>query len=129
MCVSDPNGRSRVRTSSSFVPIFSITSGCALTHTPSPATSRSSASSTTRVALAHDRIDPHQHPVEPEQLRPHLVDELVVEHHRLRPHAGRLKRIEHRPQPLPERHRRRIRAATASPRSPRQRMPTLRALD
>ena len=56
----------------SFTPILRITSGCALTQGPRDATSRSIASSASRVCPSVNRIDPDQHAIDGEKL-PSLI--------------------------------------------------------
>src|SRR5262252_4551224 len=67
----------RVRYSTSFVPIFGIRSGCALTNTPWLATSRRSGSSVARLPSFADRIDPDEDAVYAQQLLAHTVGDLI----------------------------------------------------
>ncbi len=62
-----------VSTSTFFVAIFRITSGCALTQTPASATSRSSDIQRRAVKALLDRVHPYEHSVQLEELLTHRV--------------------------------------------------------
>ena len=84
-----PQPRCFVRYRTSLTPILRMTSGCALTHGPRAATSRSIASSTSRVRAFVDRIDPHQHAVAGQKLGADLVGIIVGVDRRLSVNAER----------------------------------------
>ena len=68
----------------------------------------------TRPAVV-ERIDPHEHAVDREQLVAHLVGESLVEHGRLGVDAGPLQLLEHGAIAIVVRRRRKARRAVAAP--------------
>ena len=76
-CVSVPHPSSFVRCSTSLVPIFLMTSGWADTNRPVSGDVAQKLVERGSVCAVLDRVHPHEHPVETEELIPHLVHGVI----------------------------------------------------